>query len=246
MTIDTFKKRDWRTKKGSIPTRFFEVGELCSYGKHDTSRILEIYESGCVYKIQNYGSRMVYGRPVEYDEEQIVIWHALHKTAIVLDTNFTKPNALQIQHSSRPISGLLDMVYTAGVEMDPIYQRDYVWDEHDKVTLINSIFNHVNLGLIVFARLAYEVDCPLYEIIDGKQRLAALIEFFEDRFAYNGIYYSQLSLVDKEQFDNYSISTGMLTNPTDKEKIATFLAVNTFGKRMDATQLAEVAALAAD
>lgn len=92
----------------------------------------------------------------------------------------------------------------------------------------------------VACQLPFKDNAKGYEIIDGKQRLTALVEFYEDRFPYQGFYYSELSNVDRFHFDDYGIMMGILEKPTEKEKYAAFLAVNTFGKVMDEKHLDEV------
>jgi hypothetical protein len=146
--------------------------------------------------------------------------------------------------SSKPLEGLLSMVLNeyAGVDFSPEYQREYVWSLEDKVKLIDSIFNNITIGFFVFAKLSYQEDGKQYEIVDGKQRLSTLIDFFEDRFSYNGVFYSELSNNDMRHFDETMISAGTLENPSEKEKYAAFLAVNTFGKVMDESHLESVKA----
>lgn len=57
------------------------------------------------------------------------------------------------------------------------YQRDYVWSQEDKESLIDSIFNHIEIGKFVLVFKGYEGD--MYEVLDGKQRLSALQEFLK-------------------------------------------------------------------
>jgi hypothetical protein len=234
---------DWRVKDGFVPTRFFVVGELVRYGNHDNCEILEVLENGAVYKVRCFGIKEVYGKPTEYSNHLEVNWYNLLK----LDRDeyypsFTKDKEFRMSQSNRDIEGLLSMVLGdhAGVDFTPEYQREYVWSNEDKVKLIESIFNNVTIGLFLFANLPYQDNAKQYEIIDGKQRLSALIDFFEDRFSYQGVYYSELSNKDMRQFDNYSISIGFLNEPTEKEKYAAFLAVNTFGKVMDKEHIESV------
>ena len=129
----------------------------------------------------------------------------------------------------------------AGVDFSPEYQRDYVWSQEDKEKLIDSIFNNITIGLFVFVKRPFDEYGKGYEVIDGKQRLTALVDFYEDRFPYKGVYYSQLSFSDSNHFDTYGVSIGVLSeSSTEKEKYAAFLAVNTFGKVMDEKHLESV------
>ena len=238
------RKVDWRTRDGLKPTRYFEVGEKVQYGNHPNTEIVEVLQDGAIYVIRNYGTHLVYGQPKEYEQVQDANWYMLFKLGDHHPVKFTKPEAFRMQHSNRTIEGLISMVMGdhAGVDFTPEYQREYVWTEEDKVKLIDSIFNNVTIGLFVFAKLPYAPDSKTYEMVDGKQRLTTLVEFYEDRFPYKGVYFSQMNFHDINHFETYGISMGTLDEPTEKEKYAAFLAVNTFGRVMDEEHLAKVRA----
>jgi len=235
--------KDWRVRDGFKPTRTFEVGEAVRYGNHCNTEILEVYDDGVAYKVHVFGTKNSYGTPTEYSQEQIVCWHQLEKLNSRVETSFTVPIAYRMSQSNRDIDGLLSIVLYdyAGVDFSPEYQRDYVWSQEDKEKLIDSIFNNITIGLFVLAKRPFEAYSKMYEVIDGKQRLTALVEFYEDRFPYKGVYYSQLSFRDRIHFDQYGISLGIMSeDSTEKEKYAAFLAVNTFGKVMDQEHLNSV------
>ena len=79
-----------------------------------------------------------------------------------------------------------------------------------------------------------------YEILDGKQRLNALIEFYEDRFSYMGKYYSDLSGMDKYTFKNHPIAIGNIEESEKKVILKYFLMLNRTGKVMDQKHLDNV------
>lgn len=239
------KDFDWRVRDGFQPTRSFEEGEEVVYGNHKNTVVLHALEGGR-YEVKSTGMKNNYGNPIPYEQVTTVLWHELNK---VRSDSFpksalTKPIQFRMNQTNRNIEGMLLMVHGdhAGVDFTPDYQRDYVWTIEDKVKLIDSIFNNVTIGLFVFAKLPYEADEKGYEIIDGKQRLTTLVEFYEDRFPYQGYYYSELSNRDKIHFEEYGVMMGILEKPTEKEKYAAFLAVNTFGKVMDEKHLDDVRA----
>jgi uncharacterized protein with ParB-like and HNH nuclease domain len=70
--------------------------------------------------------------------------------------------------------------------MNPDYQRDLVWSLEDKVNLIDSIYNDIEIGRFAFIKTDYsknnfDFDKDFYwEILDGKQRISAIIDFFEE------------------------------------------------------------------
>lgn len=239
-----YTKVDWRIKDGYFPARTFQPGELVRYGNHDNCSIIEELEEGALYRVRCFGTKAVYGRPTPYDEERVVNWYRLLKLDSNKETSFTKKQEFRMTQNNRQLEGLLSMVLNdySGVDFTPEYQREYVWSLEDKIKLIDSIFNNVTIGLFVFAQLPHIDIGKQYEIIDGKQRLTALIEFFEDRFKYQGFYFSELSNKDMRHFNDFGISIGVLEKPTEKEKYAAFLAVNTYGKVMDEKHLESVKA----
>lgn len=65
------------------------------------------------------------------------------------------------------------------------YQRKLVWTVDEKEYLIDSILNDLPIPLILLAKTADDG----FEIIDGLQRLNAIISFIENRYAKDGLYF---------------------------------------------------------
>lgn len=133
------------------------------------------------------------------------------------------------------LDSLVHKYYFFGVDMNPEYQRGFVWTMDDKIKLIESIFDGVEIGKFAFVKLPWkDSQSPGYEILDGKQRLSCLMEFMADRFAYKGVYYSQLSFSDKHYFCNFNITSGEAEEGTTlKQKLRYFLKMNTGGRPQD-------------
>lgn len=77
------------------------------------------------------------------------------------------------------------------IDMDPPYQRrGHLWSAADKAYLIDSILNGFDVPKVYVADFTY-VDSPLnkqklpYAIIDGKQRLEAIFDFFDNEIVLN-------------------------------------------------------------
>jgi hypothetical protein len=74
-------------------------------------------------------------------------------------------------------------------DFDPVYQRKgKIWSERDKQYLIDSFFNGFDVPKIYVADFTI-LNSPLnalrkkYAVIDGKQRLRAVLDFFDGEFA---------------------------------------------------------------
>ena len=106
-------------------------------------------------------------------------------------------------------------------------------DKKDKTDLIKSVFDNIDIGKFVFIQRNGKHDGKYYEILDGKQRLTALTEFYEDRFKYNGYYFSELSFNDQHKFVDHQVSYGHLENPNKEAIFESFIKLNTCGRPMD-------------
>src|SRR2546423_9754785 len=77
------------------------------------------------------------------------------------------------------------------IDMDPPYQRrGRLWSDTDKAYLIDSILNGFDVPKLHIADFTW-ADSPLnlkklpYAIIDGKQRLEAIFDFFDGVISLN-------------------------------------------------------------
>ena len=216
------------------PTRTFKINEQVLWGAHEKVYVREVHENGLYYTVESIGHDKE-GKPTGLSKWNVMPWISLNKTNVKRITDFTIDDDIYIRQLNSGIDSLLHLVYSAwgGVDFDSEYQRDHVWELGDKVSLIDSIFNNVEIGKFVFVQKHESTSGKYYEVIDGKQRLTALCEFYEDRFKYKSKYFSELSNKDKWKFLNHNVSYGYLENPTKRKVYQTFIKMNTCGKPMD-------------
>ncbi len=79
-----------------------------------------------------------------------------------------------------------------------------------------------------------------YEILDGKQRLSTLIQFYENKITYKGKYYNDLSGMDKRAFTEHQVAIAEVRETDKKTVLKYFLMLNRTGKSMDESHLSEV------
>ena len=128
---------------------------------------------------------------------------------------------------------------------EKFYQRDLVWNDSDKANLIDAIYNYSDIGKFVVIRNSYDHlkmmvktghknGLAFHELVDGKQRLNAIVEFMQDKFKdNNGRFYSELGVNDKRKFRSYNKCTiAILENATPEQIKRAFLNVNHTGKPM--------------
>lgn len=150
---------------------------------------------------------------------------------------------MRLLFSNSYLDALLNTYYGMGIDMSPDYQRGYVWSQEDKELLIDSVFNNIDIGKFVLIHLDYDEYVERgksYEILDGKQRLSTLIEFYENRFSYKGKYYNDLSYKDKRTFNHLAVSVANVNEVDKKTVLKYFLMLNRTGRSMDKTHLEKI------
>lgn len=211
------------------PTYLYKVGEEVFIGNLKDCRVEEILDDGMRYLVsyhdlaQKYGSAFDLGR-----KPHIAWWKDMIPKSLVEDTAFARPRT-HADYRQTSLDSLLLTGYRRGYIDNPDYQRDYVWTLEDKQRLIRSVFNRTDIGKFLFV----EYDWPenRIEIVDGKQRLLAIREFMEGRFAYEGKNWYQLSHHDRRAFDEAFVHTCTLNGSqvSKADILWLFLSVNEAG-----------------
>jgi len=155
-----------------------------------------------------------------------------------------EPDDIRIRFLNNDIGSLLHKVYHSGVDFNPEYQRGLVWSHDQKVALIDSIFQRIDIGKFTFIQRDFSDKTHYFEIIDGKQRLSAICEYYEDRFEWRGKRYSELCPTDANHFDTFPIIQGEVSQVTPAQILKLFVKLNTSGTPMDADHLEKVRLMA--
>jgi hypothetical protein len=229
------------------PTRHFKVGDRVHLGAHKEVYIHQVGKDELYYVCNALNIQRERNAPPQ-DEFHVVAWFELYAYNQAKDTKFAVEEKYRIRQYNSGIDSLLHMVYAshAGVDFNAEYQREHVWSIDDKVALVESIFNNIDIGKFVFVQLHESTPDKYYQIVDGKQRLTAICEFYEDRFPYKGVFFSELSFHDKYRFTNHSIAYGLLEDPSQEAIYSTFIKMNTCGKPMDYKHIDKVKKLLED
>jgi len=223
------------------PTRTFVVDERVIWGAHMESYVREVHEDGLYYTVESIRYDKD-NNPTGFSNWTTLPWININKYGTKNDTCFALDDRFYIRQLNSGLDSLINMVYSAwgGVDFDVEYQREHVWGLADKISLIDSIFNNIDIGKFVFVQKNEATQGKYYEVIDGKQRLTAICQFYEDRFKYKGKYFSELSNKDRYKILNHSVTYGYLENPTKEAIYSTFIKMNTCGKPMDVKHLDKV------
>lgn len=239
-TFEEKKKQAWdsytmipKHKSLGEPTYTYKVGDKVRVGN---------LQNCVIDDVTSYNGVPVYGFTHQDKREecyQYNAWYSVRPFEKNGITNFTKEDDIRIRFYNTSLESLLHKFYLSGVDMNPPYQRDYVWDDQDKEALIDSIFNHIEIGKFAFIRRDYTHDVG-FEILDGKQRLSTLLDFYENRLTYKGVYYNELSLQDRITFLNSPVTIGETENLSMEQIYKYFYTLNYCGKVMDKEHLEKI------
>lgn len=213
----------------------FKVGDAVVCGFNVNPVVEEVLSEGKAYLIRT-GKKDDYRYIVRPWHELRPIYHGI--------SDFSLNEDVQLVFNNATINSVILRYHYFGVNMEPDYQREYVWDDKDREMLLDSIFYNADIGKIVFNQLGCDSTTGnLYEIIDGKQRLSTLASYHENRWPYRGVYYNELSGKDRSRFLNHSLPYADLTNADRATVLQVFLVLNKGGRPMDPEQLRKVEAM---
>lgn len=170
--------------------------------------------------------------------------HLRNFEKVLFDDDVSKPKATDEELNSRyakgeirivteqaryPLAGILSMLQEAvesegglrepRYKLDPEYQRRHRWSVERKSRLIESFLINVPVPPVFL----YERDLARFEVMDGRQRLTALSDFYADKFALAGLQYwsdldgrrySQLPSKVRDGIDRRYISSIILLKET--------------------------------
>jgi hypothetical protein len=239
-----------KCREGKFPdppeSRVYAVGDRVKTGAIEWTRVLEVLEDGKVYKLLRIHPQTPYGKYTGHSFEiTYQRWTELlpYRTTeeIIAVPRVEEDEDIRFSYSQRHVISLLWTYYSSGIDLDQDYQRGNVWTGKQKYMLIESIYRNIDIGKFTIIRRSFKDEkSRYYEMLDGKQRLTALKEFYESRFMYRGRYYHELHGRDQAHFDNYAISYGETEPLTDEQKYRYFLKLNTSGTPQDPEHIKKV------
>ena len=122
------------------------------------------------------------------------------------------------------------------LQLNPEFQRGSVWPPAARTYLIDTILRRLPVPKIyVRTRVDLQTKRSFREVVDGQQRLRAILDFGNDRFVlgprakeWAGKRYSDLTEDEQERFLGYSIATDQLINATDADVLEVFSRLNSY------------------
>jgi hypothetical protein len=243
MSYGDLKEHIENKKNIPVPTYYFKIGDKVEIGNLVDVTISNIFEDNYFYEITYSTIETNYGRPIRHDNKKMIVdWMDIRKSN---DNNksLEENKDLRLNYQNRQLESLLHEKYYFGLNLNPDYQRDFVWNDQDQINLIDSIFKNIDIGKFVIIKYPYsEYERTGFdrEVLDGKQRIKALLDYYEDRFEYKGCKFSDLCKHDKYHFENYSLSIAFIDNMNIEQKLRYFLMLNRSGHVMTVEHLNKV------
>lgn len=237
------------------PTRAYEIGEQVRWGNRSNVVVVHDFGDG-VYVVEADG--LQYGRGRNADREELGRELAVHgwfslskmsdgKGTTDFASEYRRPTA-----SQSSLDSILHYHYHNGLVLDNTFQREYVWTQADRESLLDTIFDRMPFGALLFFRNSgylhtgdetlrtYRTlsgdtiqvpakDNYLMSVIDGQQRVTTIITFIEGRWAYKGKTHNELSFKDQYTIRDAAVQVSIMDesdNWTLKEQLRLFLQVN--------------------
>lgn len=245
--LQTINDLQNRVKNGQIPppTRTFKVGDEVKIGNLQNIFVTEVLFDGMGYAVHYDYEGKSYGNTVRVVGDGVWDWiSVLPMTAYCKGEPMRVKDDVSIRFYNNDIDSLVHKVYNTGVDFNPKYQRDLVWCPEQKLSLIDSIFNNVDIGKFTFIKYGFSTERTFhYEILDGKQRLSTICEFYEDRFAWKGKKFSELCGEDARHFMGFPVIQGEVEDITEQQVYKLFVKMNTTGTPVSQEHLDKIKSL---
>lgn len=121
--------------------------------------------------------------------------------------------------------------------LSPKFQRRRVWSDKAKSYLIDTVLRGLPIPpVFIRQQIDAKTRKTIREVIDGQQRLGAILDFLKDGFKvskihnkdYANLYFSALPPDVQNDFFQYEIATNLVLTPGDEQVLAIFARLNTY------------------
>ena len=139
------------------------------------------------------------------------------------------------------ISDFLDWHRQHRLVLSPDFQRGNVWTPAARSYLIDTILRQLPMPKIYLrTTIDLRTKASVREVVDGQQRLRAIIDFANDKFAltkraseFAGLRYSTLSAELQQVFLEYPIAVGQLLNASNGDVLEVFARLNSYSVQLN-------------
>lgn len=128
--------------------------------------------------------------------------------------------------------------------LSPKFQRRRIWPQKAKAFLIDTILRGLPIPkLYMRQQLDMRANRTIHEVVDGQQRLRAVLEFYEDRVSlsedgslYGPKKFSELPKPAQKDFLKYEFSVDLLIDAADADILDVFARINSYAVPLNAQE----------
>ena len=156
---------------------------------------------------------------------------------------------VHINEITSDVENMLNEFSVETYDFNPIYQRDLVWSTEKKQEFVKKLLiGDVDL-CPTFITAPFKKSKREYEVLDGKQRMMAVIQYVQNQFPVEGFYYKDLTLGDVSRLMNATFKYKIVkyydnkkgfSEMSLKQKVELFLQVNEYGQKVSDEHLAKI------
>jgi hypothetical protein len=123
------------------------------------------------------------------------------------------------QPTTQQISWFLDLERNGQLDLNPPYQRKSVWTPKDRKFFIDTVLKNYPAPPVFIHRTIDDNGIPTYHVVDGKQRLEAILAFAKNKLAIdkdfgdtnvNGKKFNDIEISYKRKFWDYILVVDFL------------------------------------
>jgi hypothetical protein len=122
--------------------------------------------------------------------------------------------------------------YGGELDIRPPFQREFIYGDKQRAAVIETVFKGFPLNVMYWAVR----DEGGYEVIDGQQRTISICQYVGGEFAYEGRYFYNLQVDEKEHVLNYELMVYRCSG-SDSEKLDWFETINIAGAQLTKQEL---------
>jgi hypothetical protein len=145
-----------------------------------------------------------------------------------------------ITYSDPDLMTVVNRIKSGYYDLQPDFQRDFIWTTEKQQKLIDSIFRGWHIPPIHLVKVNRKEESEKYEILDGKQRLNAIFQFYENKIPFYGFFspdfgdfnnlhnlkFSDFPQYMKDIFENTGLRVFYLSDVKRDEATELFLRLN--------------------
>ena len=124
--------------------------------------------------------------------------------------------------------------YGGQLDIRPSYQREYVYNNEQRMSVIETVTKGFPLGLMYWVD-----DGNKFELLDGQQRTISLCQYVTNKFSYDGRIFDNLLDEEKEKFLDYELLIYSIKGG-EREKLDWFEIINKAGVPLTKQELRNI------